>query len=362
MTDCDDDHCFWTAHRTREGWSVVTTAILLAVALGLDHIAGEPRNAFHPVAWLGRLIAPLDREWSEHERYQRLVGIPIALIVPLVPAAAAAGFVLVTTAVSPLAGIGAAALVLWLTISLRSLLELTDEVVRATAGSAGELETARDRVRGLVGRDTDSLSPAELRSAALESAAENLADGLVATLLAFALLAPFSLPAAAAVAAWVKGINTLDSMLGYPSKPHGTASARLDDFVMWVPARLSAVAIALGAGAPLALRRAAAWARTPPSPNSGWPMATLACALSVRLRKRDVYDLNPDAELPALEDGERATSVIRVAAVVSTILALALATGVAVLAAQFGIVDGPLIVESPLLHPQPALPEVGQWS
>ncbi|ADD04571.1 adenosylcobinamide-phosphate synthase [Natrialba magadii ATCC 43099] len=340
----------------------MTTAFLLAVALGLDHIVGEPRNAFHPVAWLGRLIAPLDREWSDRDRYQRLAGVPIALVVPLVPAAAAAGFVLAAAALSPLVGIAAAALVLWLTISLRSLLELTDEVVRATAGSAAELETARDRVRGLVGRDTASLSPAELRSGALESAAENLADGLVATLLPFALLAPFSLPAAAAAAAWVKGVNTLDSMLGYPSKPHGTASARLDDFVMWIPARLSAVSIALAAGAPLALRRAAAWARTPPSPNSGWPMATLACALSVRLRKRNVYDLNPDAELPAPEDGERATSVIRVAAIVSAVISLALATGVAVLAAEFGTVDGPFIADSILLEPLLALPEVVQWS
>ncbi|MFU8870102.1 CobD/CbiB family cobalamin biosynthesis protein, partial [Natronococcus sp.] len=238
-------------------------------------------------------------------------------------------------AVHPVAGAGAAGLVLYLTTSLRMLLELTGEVVAATAG---DLETARDRIRGLVGRDTDGLSPAELRSAAVESAAENLADGLVATLLPFAVLAPFSLPAAAAAAAWVKGVNTLDSMLGYPSKPLGTASARLDDLVMWLPARVSAVAIAVAAADPGALTRAREWARTPPSPNSGWPMATLACALSVRLRKPGVYDLNPDDPLPTLEDGERAVAVVFRAALVAAVLAVALGTALEALLSTAGVV------------------------
>ncbi|WP_293031966.1 CobD/CbiB family cobalamin biosynthesis protein, partial [Natronococcus sp.] len=207
-----------------------TTAALVGFALGLDRLVGEPPNAAHPVAWLGRLVGALDRPWSDDDRVQRLLGVPIALVVPLAPAVVAGGAVLAASAIHPVAGAAVAGLVLFLSTSLRMLVELTSEVVAATAS---DLETARDRVRGLVGRDAADLSPAELRSAAVESAAENLADGLVATLLPFAVLAPFSLPAAAAAAAWVKGVNTLDSMLGYPSKPLGTASARLDDLVMW---------------------------------------------------------------------------------------------------------------------------------
>ncbi|ELY58597.1 adenosylcobinamide-phosphate synthase CbiB [Natronococcus jeotgali] len=313
----------------------LTTAALVGFALGLDRVAGEPPNAAHPVAWLGRLVGALDRPWSDDDRVQRSLGVPIALVVPLVPAVAASGAVLAAAAVHPVAGATVAGLALYLTTSLRMLLELASEVVAATAG---DLETARDRVRGLVGRDTDELSPAELRSAALESAAENLADGLVATLLPFAVLAPFSLPAAAAAAAWVKGVNTLDSMLGYPSKPLGTASARLDDLVMWLPARLSALAIAVAAVDLGALARARGWARTPPSPNSGWPMATLASALSVRLRKPGVYDLNPDAALPTLEDGERATRVVFRAALVAAALAVALGAALEAAARTAGVV------------------------
>ena len=300
---------------------MLTALAVIGLAVGFDLLAGEPPTAAHPVAWFGRLVGALDREWSATERGQRLAGVGIAALAPLVPAAVAGGAVLAATAVHPMAGGVVAAVVLFLAISIRSLLELTRTVVAATDG---DLADARTEVRGLVGRDAATLSAGELRSAAVESAAENLADGLVATLLPFAVLAPVSLPAAAAVAAWVKGVNTLDSMLGYPSKPVGTASARLDDLVMYLPARLSAAAITVGAVDPFALARARAWARVPPSPNSGWPMATLACTLPVRLEKPGVYTLNPDADLPTLADGERAVSLVGRAAGVSVVVAAGL--------------------------------------
>ncbi|ADB61704.1 cobalamin biosynthesis protein CobD [Haloterrigena turkmenica DSM 5511] len=335
---------------------LLTTIALFGLAFSLDLLVGEPPNALHPVAWFGRLVGALDREWAATERGQRLAGVGIAVLAPLCPTVAAGGAVALAGALSPLAGAVVAGVVLFLTTSLRSLLELTRAVVdataaaatatatagtdgtdaRAEAGADDGLEAARERVRGLVGRDTSTLSAAEIRSAAVESVGENLADGLVATLLPFALLAPLSLPAAAAAAAWVKGVNTLDSMLGYPAKPHGTASARLDDLVMWLPARLAAVTIAVAGADPLALGRARKWARDPPSPNSGWPMATLACVLSVRLRKMGVYDLNPGADLPTVADGERAVTVVGRAAVVALVVAVLLAAGVTAVAPSGG--------------------------
>ncbi|MFB6169943.1 MAG: cobalamin biosynthesis protein, partial [Haloarculaceae archaeon] len=146
---------------------------------------------------------------------------------------------------------------------------------------------------------------------AVESAAENLADGLVAPLLAFALLAPASLALAAGGAAWVKAVNTLDSMLGYADKPVGWAPARLDDAVMWLPARLAAGLLALAAFDRRVPTRAGAWAGAPPSPNSGWPMGALAAALDCRLEKPGVYALNPDADLPAGATARRGIRVVR---------------------------------------------------
>lgn len=320
----------------------LTILAILGLAISLDLLIGEPPNALHPVAWFGRVVGLVDREWTDDERTLRLIGVVIACVLPLSAAALVGVVVEGALEVHPMVGAVAAALVLFLTTSLRRLLDLTREVIDATEAESEaededrhdreheddigkDLETARELVRGLVGRDTEGLSAAQLRSAAVESVGENLSDGLVAPLLAFAALAPLSVPLAAAAAAWVKAVNTLDSMLGYRSKPIGTASARLDDAVMWIPARLSAALVALAALDPRSLVRAGTWARVPSSPNAGWPMATLACALSVRLEKRGAYVLNSEAALPTADDGARAIRIVGLAGVFAFGLAAVLA-------------------------------------
>lgn len=279
---------------------VATLAV--ALALFFDLLVGEPPERLHPVAWFGSLVGRFDREFT----HPGAVGLAVALALPLGAAFLAALPIALVLSVNALVAGLLAGVVLFTTVSLRMLLTVASTVV---AASDGDPETAKKTVVSLVGRDTTSLSPAEIRSAAVESVAENLADGLVGPLLAFAVGAVIWLPLGVAGAVWVKAVNTLDSMLGYPDKPHGTASARLDDAVEWVPARLSAVLIALGALAPDAVREAGQWARIPNSPNSGWPMATLAAALQVRLHKQGAYDLRPEAPLPSIET---ATDGIRV--------------------------------------------------
>ena len=300
---------------------------MVGLAFGFDLLLGEPPNRFHPVAWFGRLVGFVDRERADggsdgtffaDVRVQRILGILVAVAFPLVPAAAAWWLVLGASSVHSMLGLVVAAVVLSLTVSIRMLLDLTREVL---AASVNDLERARESIIGLVGRDVEELSGGELRSAAVESVAENFADGVVAAVLPFALVAPISLPAAAAAAAWVKGVNTLDSMLGYPSKPIGTASAHLDDAVMYLPARISAVLLALAAIDPVSLYRARRWARVPSSPNSGWPMATLACALDVRLEKQGAYVINPNARLPTVGDGERAVTIVATASALTVVLA-----------------------------------------
>src|SRR5699024_12417096 len=108
-----------------------------------------------------------------------------------------------------------------------------------------------------------------------------LAAGLVAPLFGFVLGSLLSRPVGVALAVWVKAVNALDSLLGYRSHPMGWAGARLDDAVMWVPARLSALLIAFAGGSPAALARARAWHDEPPSPDAGRPMANLTAHLEV---------------------------------------------------------------------------------
>jgi adenosylcobinamide-phosphate synthase len=245
--------------------------------------------------------------------------------VPLGAAGVAAVPVALVTRFVPVGGAVAAGFVVFVATSRRMLLT---EVRTVVAASDAALPSARTRLRSLVGRDTAHLSPGEVRSAAVESAAENLADGLVAPLLGFALFAPFSLTAAAGAAVWVKAVNTLDSTLGYPDRPLGTAAARLDDLTMWVPARASAVLLALAAGRPDALRRARRSARRPASPNSGWPMATLASAVGIRLEKPGTYRIDGGACLPTREDATHGVRIVDRAAWLAFGLA-ALGVGIA---------------------------------
>ncbi|WP_227739042.1 adenosylcobinamide-phosphate synthase CbiB [Halorientalis pallida] len=278
----------------------------VGLALALDVAVGEPPTTLHPVAWFGRAVGWLDRDWP----VPQLAGLVGALGLPLIAAVVVWTIVVAATALAPLAGATVAGLVLFVTTSLRRLLSAVRDVTETTERDLG---AARERLRALAGRDASALPAGQVRSAAVESAAENLADGLVAPLLAFAVGAQLSPAVGAAAAAWVKAVNTMDSMLGYRSKPVGWGPARLDDAVMWIPARASALLLAVAAGAPTATRRVSRWVGSVPSPNSGWPMGTLAASLDVRLEKPDVYVLNADAHLPTVADARAAVRTVAVA-------------------------------------------------
>jgi adenosylcobinamide-phosphate synthase len=292
----------------------VTATTAVALAAVLDATVAEPPARVHPVALFGRVVEGLDRDRA----HPRLAGFVLAVGLPLGAAGLAGGVVALAALVSPWPAAVVAGLVLFAATSLRMLLSTAASVLTA---SEGDLDAARHRLPALAGRDPATLSPGELRSAAVESLAENLADGLVAPLLAFALGALVALPVAAAAAAWVKAVDTLDSMLGYRDRPLGWASARLDDLAMAVPARLTACLVGVAAGRPGAVWRARTAARTPPSPNSGWPMATLAAAHDVSLCKPGAYAIEVADDLPDVAAGRRATRTVGLAGGLAFVLA-----------------------------------------
>nr|WP_206042206.1 adenosylcobinamide-phosphate synthase CbiB [Haloarcula argentinensis] len=297
------------------------SALAVAIAGGLELVIGEPPTRLHPVAWFGRLVGTVDRGWD----HPFAVGTLAATLLPLGVAVVVGGSVALAASVAPLAAVTLAGLALFLTTSLRSLLSTARGVI---ADTDTDLAAAREGLLALAGRDASDLSAGEVRSAAVESASENLADGLVASLAAFVVaglvaagvgLSP--LPVAAGAAAWVKAVNTMDSMLGYRSKRVGTPAARLDDAVMWLPARVSALLLAIACGSPQSVARARAWLDGVPSPNSGWPMGTAAAALDVRLEKPGVYVLNPAGGLPDVATAQRSVTRVGVAGVLAYLLA-----------------------------------------
>ncbi|MGQ4554693.1 adenosylcobinamide-phosphate synthase CbiB [Halobellus sp. GM3] len=312
----------------------LTAAAAVALAAGLDAVAGEPPGRIHPVALFGRVVGGIERRSVDRSR-PRARGLLVAFVLPLGFAGVAAAAVAAGARIGPAVGSVVAAGVLFSTTSLRLLLGEARAVIRA---SDADLDAARRDLRTLAGRDASALDAAHVRSAAVESLAENLADGLVAPLFAFAVVGAvvvdpaLALPLAAGAAAWVKAVNTLDSMLGYRSKPIGWAPARLDDAVMWLPARLTALLLAVVGGAPTLpfRRRVRSLARRPSSPNSGWPMATMAALLRARLRKPGAYDLDPTgasrtrataASLPDVDAGSNAVRLTRRAGALAVVLA-----------------------------------------
>jgi adenosylcobinamide-phosphate synthase len=162
---------------------------------------------------------------------------------------------------------------------------LYQHVARVRAAFAGDgLAAARDAVSLIVGRDPSSLDESGVSRAAIESCAENFSDGVVAPMFWLAL---FGLPGLLAY----KTINTADSMIGHRSdryRDFGWASARLDDLVNLVPARLSGLLLALAAPVTRgsivsSLRTMRRDARRHRSPNAGWPESAMAGALRIRL-------------------------------------------------------------------------------
>ena len=305
------------------------SALAVAVAAGLDLATGEPPDRVHPVAWFGRAVAPVDRSWP----HPRAAGVLAAAVMPLAAAALVAGLVGAVAAWRPPAGVGLAGVVLFVATSLRRLLAVAREV---TAATKRDLPRARENLRALAGRDASALSAGEVRSAVVESLAENLADGLVAPLGAFALGAAggafagstaLALALGSAGAVWVKAVNTMDSMLGYRSKPVGWGAARLDDAVMCLPARTTAILLAAVCLAPGSLVRAREWVDGVPSPNSGWPMSVIAAALGVSLVKPSVYELPGGSDLPTIAAADSARRRVAAAGGLAYLLAGVVAWG-----------------------------------
>jgi adenosylcobinamide-phosphate synthase len=273
----------------------------LAVALALDLLFGDPPNRWHPVAWLGTLIAAGRRRFA-HGSVTRLLVAGGFLTVGIAVLAALAGALVAQVALHlGVAGIVLEALALSCCLSLRGLWRAAAEI--AACLETGDLRAARTVLAlHLVSRPTAALGEGEVAAATIESVAENLTDSVVAPALMYVA---FGLPGAALY----RAVNTADAMLGYREgvlDHFGKLAARADDVLNLIPARLAGLAIVTAAAL---TRRSAArafrimWrdhARTA-SPNAGWTMSAMAGALGVRLVKRDAYALG-DGELPNARD------------------------------------------------------------
>ncbi|NYD91852.1 adenosylcobinamide-phosphate synthase CbiB [Sphingomonas melonis] len=285
-------------------------ALPLLVMLIAEAAFGYPRAWRHPVVAVGALIDAVERRWNRGDAVrQRLGGVALlALLVGL--------SVLLGGAIERLAGQGWG-LIAVVAIGTTGLAQrsLYDHVAAVLGPLArGDLPAARRAVAMIVGRDTGTLDERGVAVAAIESLAESFCDGVVAPAFWFLVAGLPGLFAA-------KAINTADSMVGHRTPRlvrFGWASARADDLVNWLPARLSGVLICLAGRS--GWRTMWRDAHRHASPNGGWPEAAMAGALERRLGGAVSYDGEPAARavlgagpLPDAADLARALRIYRIA-------------------------------------------------
>ena len=299
---------------------------ILLLAVAIDQILGEPPAIIHPVVWMGKVIAVLEKlspsldstnikgrvspsfdltlnegRVSPTRARGQLVYGALMVVVVVVIFGLATFYVLELLRMWNIAAyIIVGAFILKTNFAVRELRRAAVRVFDALA--AGQLDDARRYLRHLVSRDTHTLDEPLIVAATVESVAENVSDSFISPLLFFLIL---GVPGAVVY----RTVNTMDSMIGYHGKYEylGKAAARLDDILNIIPSRLAG-ALTVVASALTKSDMVQAWRimlrdhGLTESPNAGWTMSAMSGALGVQLEKIGHYRLgDPVLELAPLK-------------------------------------------------------------
>jgi adenosylcobinamide-phosphate synthase len=262
---------------------------ILPASFALDILLGDPHYLPHPVRWMGKAIERLERPFRGIHFNLTFSGALYA--VALILGTWLLAFLVLAAAhrvhpfLKPLLEI----ILIYYCISIRSLNDAAMEVEQCL--SQKKVQAAREKVAMIVGRDLDNYKEDELARATVETVAENLVDGVTAPLF-------FAAIGGAPLALAYKMTNTLDSMVGYKNQTYqqfGQASARIDDVLNYLPARLTVPLIALAAQllsgcGERSLRTAVCEGANHTSPNAGYPEAAFAGALALKLNGPNYYN------------------------------------------------------------------------
>lgn len=239
----------------------------------LDKLFGDPDCIPHPVVWFGKAIAFCERRFNKGENKKLKGGLCAVILITGV--FLISFYLLKMLSCCVIAKIIVESILIFYCLAGKTLIREVRQVFTALDKS---LQAGREQVGRIVGRDTSELSPQEIRTAALETLAENLSDGVVAPLFWFALL---GVPGMLAY----KMVNTLDSMVGYKTERYrdfGMVAARIDDLANYIPARLTALLMVLVSGRWSLMKFVAKYGKMHASPNSGYPESALAGVLGCR--------------------------------------------------------------------------------
>lgn len=262
--------------------------ILLAAYI-MDILLGDPVWLAHPVVWMGNAISFFETPFRRFIKSEFLAGLFFAMFLILSTWVIAFSVIRFFLLIHPVAGIVVQVLLMFFCLSARTLKNAASDVGDALEKSG--LEAGRLKVSMIVGREVKYLDKTGVVKAAVETVAENFVDGFLSPVF-------FALIGGVPLAVTYKMINTLDSMVGYKNEKYiffGRASARVDDVANFIPARISVIIISIAA-ALISLRRGKIAFKTAlkdgeehKSPNSGYPEASFAGALGVKLGGPNYY-------------------------------------------------------------------------
>lgn len=263
--------------------------ILLIGAVFLDFLIGDPAAIPHPVCGIGKMISCFEKGLRKlFPNHLRLAGKLLAISVPLVTFVITFFFLWLCNQIHPLVGLVAEIVLGSLTLAAKSLKKESMKVYEQLYKK--DLPKARYAVSMIVGRDTQSLDEVGVTKAAVETVAENTSDGIIAPMFYMAI-------GGVPLAMCYKAINTLDSMVGYKNEKYldfGRASAKLDDIVNFIPARLAGIWMVMAAFL-TGLDGKNSWkifrrdSRNHASPNSAQTESACAGALQVQLAGNAYY-------------------------------------------------------------------------
>lgn len=312
---------------------ILVTILAIVFAIAIDFTVGDPKNKFHPTAWIGILIGkliPIAR--NDSEKTTRFLGILLTIsvvtLVAVVLYLISIGlyslesdnsnfglFDLITTTLT----IVITGILLKTTIAIKGMEQHAQLIIDAL--SKNNLDDARVKLSMIVKRDTKNLDRQHIISATLESISENTVDGITGPLFYFAI---FGLPGAFVY----RTINTIDSMIGYKTEQFrnlGWFGANCDKILNYLPSRMTSLvmvfaAMILGKNWKHSLEIMKRDSSKTESPNAGYPMATLAGALGTRFEKIDHYVLG-DGKMEFTENHfKSAISIMRLTTILFCII------------------------------------------
>jgi len=219
---------------------VKLTLIIIGAYL-IDLAIGDPRFLPHPVIFIGRLISYLEKLIRKMIKNERVGGIILVIGVLLITGILTHGLIILAYKIYMPLGVILESLLIYQIMATKSLREESMKVARALDDS---LEDGRRAVSYIVGRDTKELDEKGVIKATVETVAENTTDGIVAPII-------FCSIGGAGFGMIYKAVNTMDSMVGYKNEKYikfGTAAAKLDDIVNYIPARITAIIMIIASG------------------------------------------------------------------------------------------------------------------